>query len=170
LYGEFFDFLPQFKLFLATNHLPKITSIDKAMWRRLYQIPFTVTIADEEKNEQLGEKLRAELPGILAWAVKGCLAWQEHGLQPPQAIMQATEDYKSDMDTIGRFIDDCCIILESVQVKASQLYKAYKDWCESTGEHWETQTTFGNYLQNKGFKDRRSNGIWRLGIGLRDDA
>jgi P4 family phage/plasmid primase-like protien len=170
MHGEFFDFMPQFKLFMATNYLPKITSIDKAMWRRIHQIPFTVTIPDEEKDDRLGEKLRAELPGILAWAVRGCLAWQQQGLMPPVAVQEATAAYKSSMDTIGRFIEECCHVdcgNSAVRVRASILYDAYKQWCETNGEHFETMTAFGTYLENQGFEKHASNGVWRLGIGLR---
>lgn len=166
LHAEFFDFLPQFKLFMATNYLPKIDSVDKSMWRRIHQIPFTVTIPDEEKDPYLGDKLRAELPGIFAWAVRGCLRWQEGGLKPPSAVREATEAYRSDMDVVGRFIDDRCILGKDYRVKASELYKAYLSWCNDNNERTETQTAFGRYLNSRGFEQYKSAGVWRIGIGI----
>ncbi|MEE8302540.1 MAG: phage/plasmid primase, P4 family [Candidatus Tectomicrobia bacterium] len=169
LYGEFFDFLPQFKLFLVCNNLPNVSSVDKAMWRRIHQVPFTITIPDEERDEALGEKLRAELPGILAWAVNGCLTWQHHGLRPPTAVTQATETYKAEMDVVGRFIEDCCIVAAQCQTKATPLYKAYTTWCEDIGERAESQTEFGKSLENRGFTKHISGGVWRVGIGIRHE-
>lgn len=166
LYGEFFDYLPQFKLFLACNDLSNVRSVDKAMWRRLYQVPFTVTIPDAEKDKALGDKLRGELPGILAWAVRGCLEWQKNGLKPPAAVVEATEEYRTDMDVIGRFIKEVCVVLPAAQARTGALYKEYTNWCNANGEHAESLTLFGKYLESNGFDKFRSGGIWRKGIGL----
>ncbi len=96
LYAEFFDFIPQFKIWIAGNHQPVIRGSDDGIWRRLHLLPFTVTIATEKRDKNLPAKLRTELPGILNWAIKGCLEWQKSGLQPPQNILTAVAEYKSD--------------------------------------------------------------------------
>ncbi|MCK4150568.1 phage/plasmid primase, P4 family, partial [Ralstonia pseudosolanacearum] len=91
---DFFEFFPQFKLFVAGNHKPAIRNIDEAMKRRLHLIPFTVTVPPERRDKNLQQKLLAERDGILAWAVQGCLDWQRLGrLDPPQQVLDATEEY-----------------------------------------------------------------------------
>src|SRR5262245_4817122 len=99
--AEWFDFRPQAKLFLATNHRPVVGGQDNAIWDRVVPIPFTVRITDEEVDPGLFQKLRRELPGILAWAVQGCLEWQEMGgLNPPDAVLRAKTDYRTEMDVL----------------------------------------------------------------------
>jgi putative DNA primase/helicase len=90
---DFFEFVPQFKLVIAGNHKPGLRSVDEAIRRRFHLIPFAVTIPPEERDKDLTEKLRAEWPGILAWMIEGCLAWQESGLNPPAAVLTATAAY-----------------------------------------------------------------------------
>src|SRR5690606_25974113 len=81
LYQDFFEFWPQFKLFIAGNHRPALRNVDEAMRRRMHLIPFTVTIPPDRRDGKLGEKLLAERNGILAWMLEGCLAWQREGLK-----------------------------------------------------------------------------------------
>jgi putative DNA primase/helicase len=168
LHAEFFDFRAEFKLFIACNHLPAIKGTDHAIWRRIRLIPFTVTIPETEQDKDLPVKLRAELPGILAWAVRGCLAWQQDSLGAPDAVIQATADYRADMDVVGRFIEECCLVSPHVRVKASALYEAYKQWCQANGEQLVTLSAFGNTLEQRGFARHKVGTIWRLGIGLSD--
>jgi putative DNA primase/helicase len=96
LYQDFFEITPTWKLFLAANHKPTIRGGDYAAWRRIKLVPFTVTIPDEEKDRNLPAKLRAEWPGILAWAVRGCLDWQKYGLGEPEAVRAATDAYRAE--------------------------------------------------------------------------
>jgi len=164
--GEWFDFQPVFKLALATNHLPVIRGTDHAMWRRVRLIPFTVTIPDDEQDKALTDKLLDELPGILAWAVTGCLDWQHHGLQPPAAVMAATSEYREEMDTLGAFIDDACELNPAATVNAADLYLAYTTWCEINGERFPlTQTAFGRRLTERDMPSHR-NGAQRLRRGI----
>ena len=100
---DFWQFNPTHTIFLATNHKPEIRGTDHSIWRRIRLVPFNVTIPDEQQDRQLPEKLRAEYPGILAWAVRGCLDWQRHGLGIPEEIKHATQNYRSEMDIIGTF-------------------------------------------------------------------
>jgi putative DNA primase/helicase len=166
LHAEFFDFRAEFKLFIACNHLPTITGTDHAIWRRIRLIPFTVTIPETEQDKDLPAKLQAELPGILAWAVRGCLAWQREGLGTPEEVKQATAGYRASMDQIGRFIEECCLVSQQVRIKASELYEAYKKWCDANGEQAATLSAFGHYLEEQGFAKHKIGTIWRLGIGL----
>jgi hypothetical protein len=114
------------------------------------------------------ERLQTELPGILAWAVRGCLDWQRMGeLGEPDAVVEATAGYRSEMDALGRFLEERCVLSPNVRVKAGALYDAYKQWCGETGEQATTLATMGKELDSRGFAKRPSMGIvWRLGIAL----
>lgn len=165
--GEWFTFKPEFKLWLATNHKPEVRGTDKAIWDRLCLIPFDVSIPEAEQDRRLGEKLLAELPGILAWAVKGCLAWQRDGLQPPAVVRAATATYRSDMDVLSTWLEESCELLPTATATAKDLYASYKQWVEGTGEHAMSQRALGLRLKERGFEQSKSTGGKRLWIGLR---
>lgn len=168
LYAEFFEFRPQFKLFLAANHKPIIRGTDTAIWRRMRLVPFAVTIPPERQDKKLLEKLRAELAGILAWAVRGCLAWQKYGLDAPKEVEAATACYRDEMDVLGGFLDECCVQSPTLRETAKGLYQAYTQWCGANGERPLKQRTFGMRLTERGFQRvRGAQGVhmWR-GIGL----
>jgi len=170
LYGEFFDFTPVCKLWLATNHKPEIKDMTHAMWRRIHLVPFTVQIPKSEQDKNLDRKLAFELPGILRWAVEGCLAWQREGLAVPAAVREATEDYRSEMDVFGLFLEDNCVEGPQLTVPAAKLYARYRSWCENQGvRNPMTQNKFGRQLTERGFERGRAGAervhIWR-GIGL----
>ena len=156
LYKEYFEFKPQFKLWLAANHKPTIRGTDNAIWRRIRLIPYTVTIPPEKRDKKLPTKLRAELAGILAWAVQGCLEWQRDGLHPPEKVIEATEGYRREMDILAAFLAEYCqeddgkggIFITS----ANDLYTAYKQWA---GDGSMTQQSFGLRLGEKGFEKKR---------------
>lgn len=166
--AEWFEFEPQFKLWLGTNHKPEIKGTDAAIWRRIRLIPFNVTIPEDERDPKLLDKLRGELPGILAWAVRGCLDWQQRRLDPPAAVTAATEDYRAESDALGRFIEERCVVAEGFECKASGLYSEYKAWCAEGGETHITSTAFGRRMVERGLsKVRRPAGIVYEGVGVR---
>ena len=171
LYSEHFEFKGHFKLFLATNHRPHIRGVDKAIWRRIRLIPFEVTIPDDEQDKALPEKLNAELPGILAWAVQGCLEWQMEGLGIPPEISAATEAYRQESDVVGAFIAERCVQKSGIKTAAGKLYQEYQQWCEQNGEESLKQRDFGMQLSERGFKPGRDGRTrFRLGIGLVTDV
>lgn len=134
-------------------------------------MPFTVTIPAHKQDKELLDKLKEELPGILAWAVKGCLEWQSVGLAPPAAIKAATDAYRGEMDTLADFIADCCDVAPRARVEVGTLRKAYEAWCEKNGERPLGVTLFGQLLTARGYEPkRRNNARWRLGIEVRDDV
>jgi P4 family phage/plasmid primase-like protien len=166
---DFWQFKPSHTVVLATNHKPTIRGTDHGIWRRIRLVPFAVRIPDHEQDKQLSNKLRSEWAAILRWCVAGCLDWQRNGLVAPDEVVSATSDYRSDMDVMGEFVDECCCVGPSEDVKASSLFARYKSWGEERGEYIETQTRFGTRLAERGFqKDKRSGRIWYRGIGLRD--
>jgi putative DNA primase/helicase len=155
LFQESFTFAPTFKLWLSCNHKPTIRGTDHAIWRRIRLVPFTVQIPDAQQDKQLGEKLRAELPGILNWALAGCLAWQEHGLGLPEAVKDATQAYRDEMDVLGDFLAEQCVEDPQAYVPAAALYAAYLAWCEPAGEKPISQQAFGRLLRERGCTDGR---------------
>jgi putative DNA primase/helicase len=166
LYQEFFEYDSQFKLFLATNHKPIIRGVDNAIWRRIRLVPFQVTIPPEEQDKSLPQKLRREMPGILAWLVRGCLKWRESGLDQPDEVLSATQAYRVEMDVIGGFLKDKCVERSDLRESAATLYSSYKSWCEANGERALTQQRFGIALSDRGFARTRTRRA-RFWIGLK---
>ncbi len=156
LHHEYFEFDPTFKLWLAVNHKPRIVGTDHAIWRRIRLIPFTVTIPDAERDPDLGEKLKAELPGILAWAVQGCEMWQNHGLEAPDAVKKATTEYREDSDPLAAFLDDRCDVEPDAEVGKAELYRAFREWTEASGERELSKKEFGQRIAERGFLEKRT--------------
>jgi putative DNA primase/helicase len=177
LFREYFEFLPHFKLFLAFNHKPTIKGNDLAIWERIRMIPFDVYIPPGERDHQLADKLREELPGILAWAVEGCLEWQvggeghPSGLRPPDEVDEATSEYREEMDHLGAFLQDRCLISQhGVRTDATTLYVAYKAWCEGNAQEPISTTALGIDLQQRGIKRIRTHSkTWYLSLGLKEE-
>ncbi len=170
LYSEDFEFLPQFKLWLAANHKPVIRGTDYAIWRRVRLIPFEVTILPEQRDQDLPAKLKAEMPGILRWAVEGCQMWLEGGLRPPERVLSATAGYKAESDVLAAFLEENCDIDPSFSEQGSRLYTAYKRWADENGEHVMTNTRFGRELGDRGYSVSRTvHGKVRHGLQLHSD-
>jgi putative DNA primase/helicase len=169
---DFWEYDPTHTVFLATNHRPEVKGTDHAIWRRLKLVPFEVTIPEAEQDKKLPEKLRAELPGVLAWIVAGCRQWQQRGgLGEPEEVKAATTSYRADMDILAGFIEDRCVVEPDAWAKFSDLYGAYTGWCDEVGEKAETKRRFGTRLKERGFEPGKGtdNISIRRGIGLRDD-
>jgi len=165
--AEWFDFRPEFKIFLATNHKPSIAGTDQAIWDRIRLVPFDIRIPDEQQDKHLLEKLSAELPGILNWAIEGCLEWQHTGLGTPEEVKNATQDYRHEMDTLGDWISDCCVVAAGTKTTAADLYKSYVEWSESQGEKTISQKMLGTKLKERGFESKSDGSTrWWQGIGL----
>ena len=120
------------------------------------------------------DKLEEELPGVLAWAVQGCLEWQQVGLRPPDEVRKATGAYRQDMDVLGSFLSDCCDTSTAFHESAKELYRKYGEWADENGERKITQKRFGQYLTERGFESRRITSgpdkgkrEW-VGIGLKE--
>jgi len=167
LYKDWFEFDPTHKFVVATNHRPEITGTDQGIWRRIRLIPFDVTIPAEQQDRQLGAKLADESAGILEWAVQGCVAWRQHGLGEPAAVIAATADYRSDMDVLGEFVSEYCVLAPSVSARACDLFERYTGWASDAGETPMTPRKFGFRMRDLGLTKERRNGIWWTGIGLK---
>ncbi len=125
---------PSFKLWLAANDPPRVRGTDKALWRRIRVIPFNVQIPEREVDKDLPQVLKHEWPGILAWAVRGCLDWQKEGLKPPKVILTASGDWAKASDHLKRFVTETLIDGPGNQIPAGDLYGNYEGWCRRNGE------------------------------------
>lgn len=162
-------FEPTHKIVLAANHKPIVHETTHALWRRIDLIPFNYVFPESERIKDYHEiLLKEEKDGIFLWALKGCLEWQEVGLKESVEVVEATRDYKDEMDILNDFISDCCVVGQREQVTNKDLRNSYKAWCEENGEKELSPKALANRLQEKGFikgKDTK-NRFWR-GIGLK---
>lgn len=166
LYENSFEFQPTHKIWLASNHKPAVRGTDAAIWSRIKLIPFAVSFEGRE-DRGLKDALLDELPGILAWAVQGCVLWQKEGLQFPETVTRATEEYRAENDQVGRFIADRCVKGDGTRAKARALYMSYRAWAAEGGEDPISETAFGLRLSEQGLDKRRDgNGVTYEGIGL----
>ncbi|MET4320317.1 putative DNA primase/helicase [Bradyrhizobium sp. RT5a] len=131
---EFFEFQPQFKLWLVANDRPRVRGTDTALWRRIRVIPFDAQIPEAEKDLDLAQKLRREWPGILAWAVRGCIDWEEEGLIPPPAACQAAKDWSKAADHLKRFAGEVLERDPLSRIAAKVMHDNYSHWCGRNGE------------------------------------
>jgi P4 family phage/plasmid primase-like protien len=162
-----FEFNPTHKLVLRGNHKPTVNGTDEGIWSRLKLIPFDLRLTPDEIDRALGDTLAGELPGVLAWAVQGCLQWQREGLKTPAIIDDAVKAYRLESDTLGRFIEECCEVRGNAEVKASALYQRYKEFCDTGSERWLSSKDFPYEVEQRGYQRRKSNGTMRFyGIAL----
>ncbi|MFO7310405.1 MAG: phage/plasmid primase, P4 family, partial [Pseudomonadota bacterium] len=168
---DFFEFIPQFKLLIVGNHKPSIRNVDEAMKRRLHMVPFTVTIPPAKRDRRLSDRLLAERDGILAWALRGCLEWQETGLRPPEAVMAATEDYFEAEDALGRWLEECCDVgSSSFESGSTELFNSWKSWAEANGEYAGSMKRFSETLSARGFEKFKTSTVRGFrGIAVRDN-
>lgn len=163
-----FEFIPQFKLLIAGNHKPGLRNVDEAIRRRLRLIPFDVAIPAEKRDQHLAEKLRAEGPGILLWAIQGCLDWQAHGLGTPARVLAATEDYLEQQDSFGLWLEECTVRIGGV-TKRGDLYASFKAWADRSGEYQLPQKRWVAALEQRGFNTVQRKGYPMVeGIGLKE--
>jgi len=171
LFGEYFSYKPQFKLWMMANHKPVIRGTDDGIWRRPMLIPFKVQIPKPERDRQLIDKLKTELPGILNWALQGCLTWHRDGLGIPQEVQDAGTEYRKEMDTLWGFLEERCILNPKAVTPAATIYEAYILWAEANGEANPLKlAAFGRALSDRDFGRKHLNYGWaRVGIALRPD-
>ncbi|MCB2106371.1 MAG: hypothetical protein KDE14_01665 [Rhodobacteraceae bacterium] len=177
-FKDFFEFTPDFKLSLAGNHKPQISGVDEGIWRRINFVPWPVSIAKHERrpmNEVLAE-LWEERAGILNWLIAGALDYLNHGLRPPQEVIDATADYREEMDPVGTF---CGICVEAVAshpdgtpastVPARQMYDAFAAWAENSAVRPWREKSFAEAMATKGFqKERHRDGVRYLHVTLKN--
>lgn len=165
---DFFEFTPTFKLLIAGNHKPGLRSVDEAIRRRFNLVPFDVVIPPEQRDKNLGERLRAEWPGILAWMIDGCIDWQEHGLAPPEAVTSATAAYLEAEDAMAAWIEEAGARDPNAWEKTETLFASWKAWADNAGEFVGSMKRFSQNLERRRglFPDRRKDGRGFRGLKL----
>ncbi len=173
LYGDDFEYQPEFKIWIGTNHKPVIRGTDNGIWRRIRLIPFEVNIPPEKVDKNLKYKLRKEMPQIMAWAIEGCLKWQKEGLEPPKSVKQATAEYKVEMDVLASFNESCIIIdyENGSGISANELFSIYSAWANANNEFEMSSRKFFTEITKKiPEKVRKADGIYYNKIRLTDYA
>lgn len=168
LFREYFEFAPTFKVWLGVNHKPAIRGDDNGIWRRIRLIPFGVTIPPDEQDKTLGEQLLRELPGILNWAIVGCLAWQRDGLQPPAAVLTATESYRAESDALRDWLTERVIESPAASVQAKHFYDDYRHFTEDRGSSPLSMKRWAQRMADRGYHKDGGRLVHYRGIGLVD--
>jgi putative DNA primase/helicase len=181
---DFWEFAPTHKIVLATNHKPRVSGQDHALWRRLRLVPFAVRFWNPDhaarpgedrpgalrQDKELPAKLRAETAGILAWLVEGCLVWQRAGLAAPDAVMAATRAYQEEQDILSPFLAERCVVGGAYRVRAGDLYRTFRAYMEAAGEKYiPSQRRFGEAMSRRGFERSESHGVWYHGLAVGND-
>lgn len=169
LYGKEFEFKPEFKIWLATNHKPVIRGTDRGIWRRIRLIPFEFQIPDEKQDKELTDKLLEELPMIMTWAIEGTLAWLREGLKSPTTVTEATKEYRDEMDVINSFVEEMTQPIKNWETKAADVYEVYTQWGKTNNEFVMSATRFGREMGKRFDKKRRSDGAYYVGLRLAKD-
>jgi len=154
---DFFTFIPQLKLIIAGNHRPQVQRVDEAIRRRIHIIPFLVTIPADQREPELGDKLKKEWPGILAWMIEGCRLWQKQGLSPPAAVQDATNEYLDAEDVTQLWLDECCENEPDAWQSSASLFGSWKAWAGHIGEPVGSMRRLAQALEAKGFKKKPTN-------------
>lgn len=171
MHRDFFTYKPHFKLWLMCNKRPRIKGTDDGIWRRIHLIPFTVQIPTEKRDKALLSKLKAEADGIFAWMLRGCLLWQEKGLCPPSEVVDATQAYRQDSDSLARWLEDRCEVGEALTAPSGDLLRSFNAWAEEEGERPWTSQALGRELTQKGFASTKAAGKRvRSGLGLKQSG
>nr|WP_246701491.1 DNA primase family protein [Rhodopseudomonas sp. BR0G17] len=175
---EFFEFRPAFKLVLSGNHKPEVSGVDHGIWRRIKFVPWPVTIADHERRpmDEVMAEIMPERSGILNWLIAGALDYLNDGLRTPAEVMEATAEYRDEMDPVGTFIGDC---VEGVpanadgtaasSVSAREMYDAFAAWANANAVRPWKETMFGRVMSQKGFlKERKETGKRYMHVRLKN--
>ena len=166
LYGDEFEFKPEFKLWMAANHKPVIRGNDHGIWRRMHIVPFSVQIPKEKIDKTLTDKLLTELDGIFQWALAGLRLYQSEGLELPEMVSAATAEYRMEMDVVARFLEECTENSFAGMVRASDLYQTFALWAKNNNEYPMSNTKFGKEVITKYERIKRKDGWYYCGIVL----
>lgn len=163
-----FDFKPTCKLVLFGNHKPVIRGTDGGIWRRVRLVPFTVTVAQEKRDSRLPERLRAELSGILNWAIEGLHDWAANGrrLAVPECVTAASDEYRTDSDWLADFIDERLEQLAGFTTSKKDVFLAYSQWSRDEGLSYPlAKKALSRRLKERGFVE--SSAHYWSGVRLR---
>jgi putative DNA primase/helicase len=161
---DFFDFKPTHKLIITGNNKPRLYGVDEAIRRRLLLVPFTVTIPEQQRDPDLANKLKPEWPAILRWMLDGCLQWQRNGLQIPDVVRSASDEYFAEEDVLGQWIDEKLDEQNDAFARTTELFASWKTFCERANHDAGTELDFGKDMVDRGYERDRRN----FGRGFKD--
>ena len=165
MHKDFVEFIPSHLPIMVTNHLPKVSGDDPAIWRRIRVVPWTVVIHKDDQDTLLPSKLQIEADGVLAWAVEGLRDYLNGGLAEPDSVIRSTSKYRADSDAVARFIDEVCHKASGVKIAAGELFDAWERWRRVDGAGEVSQKALGIALGRHGYESSRSNSkTWWHGI------
>ncbi len=156
LYGDIFEFKSEATIWITSNFKPEVDALDEAMWRRMILIPFNRVFSDHERDYELPQKLKKEYPGILKWMVEGLEKYFEHGLNKPEAVQNAISEYRQEMDTVHRFIEERCLLDRNSKTPLKTLKHAYQDWCSEELLQSLAVSEFKKALIDKNVHEKKS--------------
>jgi putative DNA primase/helicase len=170
LFNEFFEFKPEFKLWLVANDAPVIDASDSGLARRIRVVPLTNAVPGDDQVSWVKDLLTSPLagPAILAWMVEGCLKFQSDGLGSAAAVDRANAEYSESMDDVGHFIEECCLVESGHFTSTADLFQVYRAWANGNGMTILTGNALGRTLTKKGFvKGKKRDKRGWSGLGLR---
>ena len=172
LYAKEIEFEPGGKIFLATNHLPKIKGTDNGIWRRIWPIPFVAVVPVDKRRSEYGKFLfEQESSGVFNWMIEGLKRYQEQGrLVQPKAVQKAAQEYRLSSNQIGRFLEEWCVLDPRERVGKTDLHTGYKEWCETTGWKMLSRIAFGKIMKTLFEESRDTNNQYWLGIRRKTKA
>jgi len=157
LFGKWFQYKPQFKIWLGTNHKPVVHDNSVGFWRRVKLIPFEVQIPVNERIRNFEDILLEEASGILNWMLEGYREWSKNGLGDTEKIREATAEYRDENDVLRDFLEERCIEDPNASISKKELYQAYVDWSTFNTEKTLSKGTFLRLIEERGYKSYRSN-------------
>lgn len=164
---DFFTFFPKFTLIIAGNHKPSIQTVDEAMRRRLHLIPFTVTIPKENRDPDLSEKLKQESSGIMKWMIDGVVEYHKEGLNPPRSVIDATEGYFEDENTLQQWIIDCCEMSPDYWETPTGLFNSWKSYATAENFASGTNKDFKSKMESAGYRYSKTGIRGRHYVGIK---
>ncbi|HZT77376.1 MAG TPA: phage/plasmid primase, P4 family [Vicinamibacterales bacterium] len=139
---------PTARLTIATNNLPRIGDRSEGVWRRLMLMPFNVVIPEGERDPLLTDKLKAELSGVLNWALEGLRRLQQQGhFTVPSVNTASVTEYKEESNPVKQFLDECCISEPDATYPCAHIYIQYQLWCKARGYKPLDERQFGKDLK-----------------------
>lgn len=154
LYGKTFEFTPQHKIFVTTNHKPYVSDQSEGAWRRIRMVPFLNRVSGEQIDHELEDKLMSEASGILNWLIRGCVMWKKERLNPSSAVEQSSNEYRKESDVLGLFISDCCNEGPEEKVDQQTLFNRWRLWCIENGHQVGSKRTFTIRLEARGMNSK----------------
>ena len=169
------SFIPQFKMWLSTNYLPAVNDDTVFKSDRIWVLEFNEHFEGTDRDNDLKDYFTQpkNLPTILKWLIDGCKDYLQNGLNPPECVIKATQNYREQYDRVGMFIKDCCEIDEEKKVLRGELNSAYERWCRKPENRFQPLGTqkFYNDILLRGFPIVKSSGEYYVkGLNVKSVA